>query len=122
MMAFQFKVDVVGELKNIIPSCRLLVPSTVLYELEGIKKRSNGKNKIAASIALKIAKTPPIEVKEMKLQRGETVDDSLLRVSMRSKILCTNDRELRNRAREIGINVIYLRQRKYLDVDGHIKR
>jgi uncharacterized protein len=122
MMAFQFNVDVVGELRNIIPSCRLIVPSTVLYELEGIKKRSKGKNKIAASIALKIAKTPPIEVEEMKLQTGETVDDSLLRVSMRSKILCTNDRELRNRAREIGINVIYLRQRKYLDVDGHIKR
>jgi uncharacterized protein len=121
MMAFQFNVDVVEELKQIVPSCKLIVPSTVLYELEGIKKRSNGKNKIAASIALKIARSPPIEVKEIKLQVGETVDDSLLRVSSRSKILCTNDRELKTRAREMGINVVYLRQRNYLDVEGHIK-
>lgn len=122
MMAFQFNVDVVEELKNIVPSCKLLVPSIVLYELEGIKKRSKGKTKIAASIALKIARSPPIEVLETSLHNGETVDDSLLRISNRSKILCTNDRELRNRARELGINVVYLRQRKYLDVDGHIKR
>ena len=122
MMAFQFNVDVVGELKTIVPSYKLIVPSTVLYELEGVKKRSKGKNKIAASIALKIARSPPIEVMETKLHEGETVDDSLLRISKRSKVLCTNDRELRNRAREMGINVVYLRQRKYLDVDGHIKR
>ena len=35
-------------------------------------------------------------------------------------LLCTNDRELRRKAREKNINVIFLRQRKYLDVDGHL--
>jgi uncharacterized protein len=120
MISAQFNVDVLGELKHILPSCKLIVPSTVLKELGRIKNRSKGKNSIAASIALKIASTSPMEILDMELLKGETVDDSLLRLSKISGILCTNDRELRNRARQEDINVVYLRQRKYLDVDGHL--
>ena len=56
----------------------------------------------------------------MELKPDESVDDALLRLSGKSRLLCTNDRELRIRAREKNINVIFLRQRKYLDVDGHL--
>ena len=51
---------------------------------------------------------------------GESVDDALLRLSGKSRILCTNDRELKRKAHEMNLNIIYLRQRKYLDVDGHL--
>jgi rRNA-processing protein FCF1 len=119
MMSAQFHVDVVGELKQILPSCKLLVPSAVLKELNRIKNRSKGKNRIAASIAIKIATSHPLEVLNMELTDGESVDDSLLRLAGKSRILCTNDRELRKRAREQDINVVYLRQRRYLDIDGH---
>jgi uncharacterized protein len=120
MMSAQFHVDVVGELKQILPSCKLLVPSAVLKELNHIKNRSNGKNRIAASIAIKIASSPPLEVLDIERKEGETVDDLLLRLSEKSHILCTNDRELRRRAREKNINVVYLRQRRYLEIDGHL--
>lgn len=120
MMSAQFHVDVVSELEKILPSCKLLVPTAVLKELSRIKNRTNGKNKIAASIAIKIATSPPIEVLEMEQKQGESVDDSLLRLSGKSRLLCTNDRELRIKAREKDINVIFLRQRRYLDVDGHL--
>lgn len=120
MMSAQFHVDVVGELKQILPSCKLLVPSAVLKELNRIKNRTNGKNRVAASIAVKIASSPPLEVLDMEQKEGESVDDSLLRLAGKSRVLCTNDRELRIRAREIDINVVYLRQRRYLDVDGHL--
>ena len=120
MMSAQFHVDVVNELEKILPSCRLLVPTAVLKELSRIKSRTRGKNKIAASIAIKIATSSPIEVLEMEQKQGESVDDSLLRLSEKSRLLCTNDRELRIKAREKDINVIYLRQRSYLDVDGHL--
>jgi rRNA-processing protein FCF1 len=119
-MSAQFHVDVVGELKQILPSCKLLIPSAVLKELNRIKNRSKGKNKVAASIAVKIASSPPLEVLDMELKDGESVDDSLLRLAGKSRVLCTNDRELRRRAREKDINVIYLRQRRYLEVDGHL--
>jgi rRNA-processing protein FCF1 len=120
MMSAQFHVDVVSELEKILPSCKLLVPTAVLKELSRIKNRTKGKNKIAASIAIKIATSPPIEVLEMEQKQGESVDDSLLRLSGKSRLLCTNDRELRIKAREKDINVIFLRQRRYLDVDGHL--
>lgn len=117
MMAAQFPLDLVEELERTLPSYQLLVPSPVIFELEKIKKRSKGKNKIAAAIALKIAKSPPFKFIEVELLKGEMVDDALLRIS---RVLCTNDRELRTKARERGINVVYLRQRRYLAVDGHL--
>ena len=120
MMSAQFHVDVVSELEKILPSCKLLVPTAVLNELSRIKNRTKGKNKIAASIAIKIATSSPIVVLEMELNHGESVDDSLLRLSEKSRLLCSNDRELRIKAREKDINVIFLRQRRYLDVDGHL--
>ena len=120
MMSAQFHVDVVSELEKILPSCKLLVPTAVLKELSRIKNRTRGKNKIAASIAIKIATSSPIEVLEMELKQRESVDDSLLRLSEKSRLLCTNDSELRIKARKKDINVIFLRQRRYLDVDGHL--
>jgi uncharacterized protein len=118
MMAAQFPLDLVEELGHSLPSYQFMVPSPVIYELEKIKKRSKGKHKISASVALKIAKSPPFKVKELKLKPQEMVDDALLRIS---KVLCTNDRELRIKARQKGITVVYLRQRRYLAVDGHLK-
>jgi hypothetical protein len=117
MTTTQFPVDVVVELENILPSHKLTVPSYVLEELENIKRRSRGKNRIAAAVAIKIAQNPPFQVREMELNRGERVDDALLR---QAQVLCTNDRELRRKAREKGIPVVYLRQKRYLSVDGHL--
>ncbi len=118
MIPFQFNVDIIDELEKTLPSHDLLVPSFVIKELEGIKRASRGSDKIAASIALKIAKSPPIKTVKMSLMKGEKVDDALLRIS---KILCTNDRELRARARKKGIPVLYLRQKRYIAIDGYIK-
>lgn len=117
MTTTQFPVDVVVELENILPSYGLTVPSYVMEELQNIKRRSRGKTRIAASVAIKIAENPPFKVREMELAPGERVDDALLR---HSQVLCTNDRELRRRARKKGTPVVYLRQKRYLSVDGHL--
>ncbi len=117
MIPAQFHVDILTELGQIIPHYKLLVPSFVIRELENIKNRSRGKDRIAASVALKIAKAPEINVVEIDLKPKERVDDALLRIS---KVLCTNDIGLKKRARNKGITVIHLRQRKYLDVDGYL--
>ena len=117
MIPAQFHVDILTELGQIIPHYKLVVPSFVIKELENIKKRSRGKDKIAASVALKIAKSPEFNIIDIKLKRNERVDDALLRIS---SVLCTNDIGLKRRARNKGIAVIHLRQKKYLDVDGYL--
>jgi uncharacterized protein len=117
MMAAQFPLDMVQELERVLPSYELCIPSIVISELEKIKKKVRGKNKASASIALKIASSIPFKIKHIQLYERESVDDALIRVS---KVLCTNDRDLRRRARKKGITVVYLRQKRYLAIDGHL--
>jgi hypothetical protein len=117
MMAAQFNLDVAGQLHELIPHYKYTVPTFIIKELENIRERSRGKTRTAASTALKIAGLKPLTIKEIPLLEGERVDDALLRIS---RVLCTNDRELRRRARQLEIPVIYLRQRKYLAVDGYL--
>ncbi|MDR2544374.1 MAG: twitching motility protein PilT [Methanobrevibacter sp.] len=117
MIPFQFSVDVVAELEKTLPSFNLIVPSFVINELLGLKKNKKSKIRVNAELAIKIAKSPNIIIKDISLNENESVDNALLRIS---KVLATNDKELRREARKIGIAVVYLRQKNYLAIDGHI--
>jgi uncharacterized protein len=117
MMAAQFNLDVVSQLQELLPTFQFTIPSFIIHELKTIKERSGGKNRVAASIALKIAESKPFKIKEILLHEEEQVDQALLRIS---PVICTNDRELRKNARIKQIPVVYLRQRKYLAVDGYL--
>jgi len=117
MMAAQFNLDVAGQLQDLLPHYNYTIPTFIIEELTNIKERSRGRTRAAASFALKIAKNSPLKIKEIPLKENELVDDALVRIST---VLCTNDRELRNKARENGVTVVYLRQMKYLAVDGYL--
>ena len=117
MVPFQFNVDIITELENLLPSYKLTTPSFVINELKGLKKNNKGKIRLNANLALKLANSSKIEIKDISLLENETVDDALLRVS---EVLATNDIELKNRAKEKGITVAYLRQKRYIAVDGKI--
>ncbi|MBQ2227310.1 MAG: twitching motility protein PilT [Methanobrevibacter sp.] len=117
MVPFQFNVDVITELENTLPSYKLTTPSFVINELKGLKNNSKGKTRMNANLALKLANSSKVEIKDISLLENETVDDALLRVS---EVLATNDIELKNRAKDKGITVVYLRQKKYIAVDGKI--
>ena len=117
MVPFQFNVDIITELEKILPSYKLTTPSFVINELKGLKKNNKGKIRLNANLALKLANSSKIEIKDISLLENETVDDALLRVS---EVLATNDIELKNRAKNKGITVVYLRQKKYIAVEGKI--
>ena len=117
MVPFQFNVDIITELENLLPSYKLTTPSFVINELKGLKKNSKGKVRLNANLALKLANSSKVEIKDISLLENETVDDALLRVS---EVLATNDIELKNRAKDNGITIVYLRQKKYIAVEGKI--
>ena len=117
MVPFQFNVDIITELEKILPSYKLTTPSFVINELKGLKKNNKGKIRLNANLALKLANSSKIEIKDISLLENETVDDALLRVS---EVLATNDIELKNRAKNKGITVAYLRQKRYIAVEGKI--
>ncbi|MBQ7927480.1 MAG: twitching motility protein PilT [Methanobrevibacter sp.] len=117
MVPFQFNVDIITELEKLLPSYKLTTPSFVINELKGLKRNNKGKTRLNANLALKLANSSKIEIKDISLLENETVDDALLRVS---EVLATNDIELKNRAKDKGITVAYLRQKKYIAVEGKI--
>ena len=117
MVPFQFNVDIIDELEKALPSYKLTTPIFVINELKGLKRNNKGKIRLNADLALKLANSSNIEIKEISLENNETVDDALLRVS---EVLATNDIELKKRARKKGITVAYLRQKKYIAIDGKI--
>ncbi|WP_400202576.1 PIN domain-containing protein [Methanobrevibacter smithii] len=117
MVPFQFNVDIIDELEKILPSYKLTTPIFVINELKGLKRNNKGKIRLNADLALKLANSSNIEIKDISLENNETVDDALLRVS---EVLATNDIELKKRARKKGITVAYLRQKKYIAIDGKI--
>ena len=117
MVPFQFNVDVITELENKLPSYKFTTPSFVINELKGLKNNNKGKVRLNANLALKLANSSKVEIKDISLLENETVDDALLRVS---EVLATNDIELKNRAKDKGITVVYLRQKKYIAVEGKI--
>lgn len=119
-MMFQLDVDIVMELQNMLPSYYdLIVPSVVIDELTTLKKKSKGKNKLAASIAYTIANKEPFNI--VNIKKTDHVDNLLLKFCNDTDVLCTNDKILRKRARKRNITVVYLRQHRYLEVDGYIK-
>lgn len=117
MVPFQFNVDIIDELEKALPSYKLTTPIFVINELKGLKRNNEGKIRLNADLALKLANSSNIEIKDISLENNETVDDALLRVS---EVLATNDIELKKRARKKGITVAYLRQKKYIAIDGKI--
>ena len=117
MVPFQFNVDIITELEKVLPSYKLTTPSFVINELKGLKRNNKGKIRLNANLALKLANSSKVEIKDISLLENETVDDALLRVS---EVLATNDIELKKRAKDKGITVAYLRQKKYIAVEGKI--
>ena len=56
-----------------------------------------------------------------KMQGKETVDDFIVKFARKKNCLvATNDVSLRRRLRKENISVIFLRQMKYLQVEGRI--
>ena len=113
MVPFQFNVDIISELEKVLPSYKLTTPSFVINELKGLKNNNKGKIRLNANLALKLANSSKVEIKDISLLENETVDDALLRVS---EVLATNDIELKKRAKAKGITIVYLRQKNYIAV------
>jgi len=117
MIPFQFNIDILEEFKRILPNYKLVTTKFVLNELNGLKNNSKGKVRLAAGLGLKIAQSDEIEVRDIPLNDGESVDDALIRIS---RVLATNDANLRKKAKKKGIPLVILRQKKYLAVEGYL--
>ena len=117
MIPFQFNIDIIEELEKALPSYKLVTTQFIINELKGLSRNKKGKTRVNAKLALKYAKKRNIQTKNIPLQKNETVDDALIRVS---EVIATNDIELKKKAKNQGKTIVYLRQKRYVMIDGHL--
>jgi len=119
-VAAQFNVDVFEELANLLNrSFEPVLLSSTQKELQGLAESSSPKLWKHAQLALRLAEKCSVVCVEKGLK--ETYDEVILRVAAEWKSpVATNDRELRKRLRKAGVPVIFLRQKRRLEMEGAV--
>ena len=116
----QFNLDIFDELQRILNRRFVsIVLSSTLKELEGLTQSKLLKTQKQAENALKLV--DKCKFVSIKKNCNETFDDVIVRISSEWKCLvATNDRDLKQKLREQGVPVIYMRQKKRLELEGSV--
>jgi rRNA-processing protein FCF1 len=116
----QFNLDIFDELQRILNRRFVsIVLSSTLKELEGLTQSKLLKTQKQAENALKLV--DKCKFVSIKKNCNETFDDVIVRISSEWKcIVATNDRNLKQKLREKGVPVIYMRQKKRLELEGSV--
>ena len=116
----QFQLDIFEELANLLNQrFDPILLSPTQKELQKLAKEGSLKTRQQAFLALKLAEKCRVVHVEKGLK--ETHDDVIVRVAAEWKCpVATNDRELRKRLRKLRVPVIFLRQRRRLELDGAV--
>jgi len=107
LMPFQFGLNLDKELERLLGDCEILVPSSVLDELNELEPKKLARSAKALASKFKVIKTK------------EKGDKAI--ISTAKKLKCavvTNDKELIKALKELKLPVIYLRSRTHLVLSG----
>ncbi len=109
LLPFQFRIDIFVELDRLLDvRHEVYVTKGVVEELKKIKSK-HARGALAIANKLRVIETEG------------SVDEALLKLASKNIIIATNDKVLKEKIRKKGAPVIYLRQRKYLAIDGYIR-
>jgi rRNA-processing protein FCF1 len=117
MATVQTRVDVFGQIEALLQGrSEFITPKAVIAELSGIGQEKTKRGRYARA-ALKLAEK--YRTLEEKRLSEESTDDSLVRLAGEmGGMIATGDTELRNKARNANIPVIYLKSDLRLAVEG----
>ena len=116
----QFKIDIFSDLNRLLNrSFELVLLSPVKRELEMLARKGSPKMRKNASYALKLAEK--CRYVEVDFPASALTDDVIVEIAEEWKSpVFTNDRQLKQRLRDISVPVIYVRQKSRLEIDGMI--
>ncbi len=109
MAATQFKTNIFSGLRG----HKVFVSRNIIRELNELSSKK-GKNAKAAKIALQLIKRKGLKV---LISKERNTDKSLIQYSKRGYVIATQDRALRDKIKKSGAKVIYIRQKKYLELE-----
>lgn len=112
-VTFEFKIDVIAELKKIISSnFTLFIYEGTLSELKNIEKKKE-KNKKFLPLIMKMLHLYNFKI----IKSNQTyIDDQILENINSNILVATNDKELRTTIRKSGKKVLYMRNKSYLEI------
>ena len=112
---FTQKVDVFSQLKE-LGYKKFLFPKQVINELKNLERSLDGKEKIGARFAIQlIERCDNCEVVDIE---AKGCDDAIIKLAkLRNAVIITNDKELRKRAKNFGVQTGYLRELKFIEID-----
>jgi len=114
----QFQIDIFEELLNLLnQQFDPVLLSVTQQEILTMAKKGSPKMRKQASLARKLAQK--CRIAQVKQGKEETHDDVVVRIAQKWKCpVATNDRTLRERLRNKGIPVIFLREKARLALEG----
>ncbi|MBR9698923.1 nucleotide-binding protein [Candidatus Woesearchaeota archaeon] len=105
-------VDIFSEFDRIMDEpFQLFVVDKTIEELNTIIQDQSGKDKQAAAFALQIIEQRPLNI--IKTGKGHA-DGEIL--ALKEYIVATQDKELKEKLRQQGRKVIFLRQKSHLNI------
>ncbi len=110
---FEFRIDVITEIKNIISSkISFFIYEGTLDELKTIESKKN-KNKRFLPLIIKFLKLYNFKIIKSDIKY---IDKQIIEGLNKYAIIATNDSELRKKIWENKCKVIYMRNKKYLEI------
>jgi len=100
----QFKIDIFAEAEKLVPDAKFVTLVPVVNELKKLDTK-------AARFGMQIL--PRVEIKEASGKADNAIVDY---AEKNNAIVCTNDKELKERCLEKKISVIFMRKQKILEL------
>ncbi|MHA1230565.1 MAG: type II toxin-antitoxin system VapC family toxin [Candidatus Helarchaeota archaeon] len=115
IVPFQFRINLKSKFDELIDrEYKLVLLQEIYDELLRINKKARGKSKQEIQAAITYYRNHE-KVSLLKRNENEPMDEFIIRVAKKyNMIVATNDRSLKRRLKNQGINFIYLRQGSYL--------
>jgi len=107
----RYKIDIFNELLK-FGKPEIFITENVLVELKKMSK-NKGKKGLYANTALKIVKE--LGFKIIKSEFSDTDNDLVYNATKEDMKICTMDKKVMEKARDKGLDMIIIRQRKYLE-------
>ncbi len=107
----RFRVDVFSEAKKMFGNVEFVIPRQVMEELEEVSGKG-AKLAKEVRIAKQVIGKNKVEIVEIG---AKDADEALLKLAGKA-IIATNDKELKDSVRELNGRVLYLRQKKFLEL------
>lgn len=113
MMPYQFGINIEKELNRLLGICRIIIPRTVVEEMERLAEEE-GEVGRAAKLGLSIIKKKGFRLVETENKGDDGVIETALKMDA---AIVTNDKELKKKAKKYNLPVIYLRGGNRLEME-----